>query len=91
MADRTEDMGTIKRLKVTRDGSGDVIVSIVTGRGMAMHDRSLDLNASVEFTFAGNGGGSHSPRTFDALLALQKAMEEDEVARPDRHRPEDHF
>lgn len=86
MPDRTEDMGTERRLKVTRDGDGDVIISIVTGRGLPLHDRSLNLAATVEFCRPGAGV---SPRTHAALLDLIAAMTEDERARPDPHRPAD--
>ncbi len=81
MAERTEDMGVEKRLKVTQDQDGDVIVSIVTGRGMPI--RGLEHSASVEFSLS----GCHSPITRSALLGLMRAMEEDETLRPDPHRP----
>jgi len=90
MVCRTEDMGTEKRLKVQRDGDGDIIVSIVTGRGMAIYNSQDDQFASVEFCTPGSGGGK-SHKTWEALIALIRAMEEDEEASPDRHRPVDHF
>ncbi|MTJ93897.1 MAG: hypothetical protein F8N36_13720 [Desulfovibrio sp.] len=87
MADRTEDMGTVKRLKVIRDNEGDVVVSIVTGRGMPLHEEATESDAAVEFC---NSGG-RSPRTFRALLALLNAMEEDENDQSDPHRPVNAF
>jgi len=81
MPDRTEDMGTAKRLRVIREDEGDVIVSVVTGRGLPVLTSSdgdqIDGKAEVQFCTPFSGGG-HSPKTWAALIALMKAMEEDE-------------
>lgn len=73
---RQGDMGEGLKLQLLKDGDGDIIVSILP----ANHRFS---DAALEFCVPGSGGGT-SPRTFEALQALMKAMELDELNRPQR-------
>ena len=77
MEERFEDMGAVKRLRIIRDGDGDILVSISAGR-MPLGGPDPDTEASVEFCIK----GGHSPRTLRALVAVMTAMEEDEADRP---------
>lgn len=70
---RYGDMSQSAHMRVTLDGDSDVIVSVWDDRG----------GASVEFCTAGAGGGK-SPRTREALIALMRAIEEDNAAVPSR-------
>jgi hypothetical protein len=76
---RQGDMGEGLKLQLLRDGDGDIIVCILP----ANHKFS---DAALEFCVPGTGGG-RSPRTFEALQALMKAMELDARERPERPIP----
>ena len=70
-AERLEDMSTIGRLRLRRDGDGDVVVTVQANDGNA---------ATVEFCQP-RSGGVGSPRTFDALRNLFEAMRADNMDR----------
>ena len=69
-ASRHEDMSPDGKLRLVRDGDGDIIVCIQKGEDYDY------ISADVEFCTIGMGGG-RSPKTFNALLNLMVAMEED--------------
>lgn len=71
MPERIGDMDPKSHLEIYRDASGDIVVQVFQfGR------QGLTAFAEVEFCTISMGAGQ-SPRTFDALLKLIEAMEED--------------
>ena len=66
MPERIGDMDPKSGLNAFRDASGDVVVQI----------RGREAVAEVEFCTPGPGGGQ-SPKTFEALLNVIEAIEED--------------
>lgn len=81
IVERKEDMSPDGRLRLLIQDDGDVIV-VALSPGDELHDPSM---TSVEFCtpFAGGGG---SKRTFKALHALAKAMQEDNEDASQAHR-----
>jgi hypothetical protein len=83
MVERTGDMHPTRKLRVTQQSDGDVIVSI-TQDGWPIGDTDLgsekDRAASVEFCVS----GGRSRRTHEALMALLVAIELDNEERPIR-------
>jgi hypothetical protein len=71
---RTEDMSTIGSLDLLLDDDGDIFVTV------REYDNGHINASSVEFCIPGYGGG-HSPKTYDALINLMNAMEEDNNGR----------
>ena len=68
--ERTGDMDNKSRLYVYKDVSGDIVVEVF------QYEEGVIRRASVEFTTILRGGGQ-SPRTFDSLIKLMEAMDED--------------
>jgi len=66
---RLEDMSSVGRLHLMLDGDSDVIVSVHP----QTDDGLIGNGANVEFCTIGLGGGG-SPRTYQALRELMKAM-----------------
>lgn len=73
---RIEDMSTRGRMKLFREDDGDIIVSVSSER-----DGLVQPSESVQYCTPGMGGG-RSPRTFNALINLAIAMDEDNKAIP---------
>lgn len=69
---RKEDMSPDGELQVTQQEDGDLIVTV-------FQKDPRSCVASVEFCIGASGGGGSS-RTHKALLALAKAMAEDNVS-----------
>lgn len=78
VTERTGDMGEGTKLQVCREDDGDLIVSVVPQD----HRFSVD-GQQVQFCVPGSGGG-RSPRTWEALQALWKAMALDAQERGSR-------
>lgn len=76
MVERNEDMSPDGKLRIIRQNDGDIIIGIIPG-----FDKDIVFGQSVEFCECGSGGG-RSPKTRRALIALMKAMEEDNADRP---------
>jgi hypothetical protein len=72
MVVRRDDMSNCAKLVVHRQPDGDMLVTVIDERGHI---------AGVEFCSVGMGGG-RSPKTLEALRALQHAMAEDYRRRP---------
>ena len=70
--ERIGDMNPKSSLNTFRDASGDVVVQVYQ---YGTQGRLVSVS-EVEFCTIGMGG-SQSPRTFDALLKLIEAIEED--------------
>jgi len=77
---RVGDMHHNRKLKIFRQGDGDIQVMIVQDGIPVQNDAVADEIALVEFCT--HAGGGRSSRTFQALLTLMKAMEEDNKERP---------
>lgn len=68
--ERIGDMDPKSRLRIYRDASGDIVVQV-------LQFGPQGLTAVAEVEFCTSMGGGQSPRTFDALLNLTSAIEED--------------
>lgn len=80
---RCEDMRPLGKgvLEVLQEDDGDIIVALVTFDG-DWNDASRFSSTSVQFCAAGGAGGGRSPRTREALLALMRAIEDDNQTTP---------
>lgn len=75
---RIGDMHPTRSIKLIKQRSGDVVMSITQdGVVVAENGRSRSL-AMVEFCVS----GGRSPHTLQALYALKEAIERDNVERP---------
>lgn len=72
-AARAGDMGEGRKLVLFKEEDGDIIVSVIP----------IDhkFGEGVQFCTPGSGGGA-SPTTWEALLALWRAMHADNVSHP---------
>ncbi|MGC1583319.1 MAG: hypothetical protein WA766_17675 [Candidatus Acidiferrales bacterium] len=81
--ERFEDMSPLGMLRVQRQQDGDVIVTVVAGD----HHGNIESVSTVEFCTPMTGGGQ-SEKTWEALIALAEAMDEDNKAYKQNRRTE---
>lgn len=67
--ERVGDMGEGLKLQLLKEDDGDIIVSVIP--------KDHKFGDGVQFCTPGSGGGK-SPKTWNALLDLFKAMQEEE-------------